>query len=142
MAKATLLEPTTQVGGTFTTIEGVLLELGIPTEISNHNAMLYMDSRNIKVEFDNSDFKDMDSSVLDNMAKKLKVDISAVKGMVTPEDKTITKKATSAIKNTLKGVTPKLKKVVVEEVVVEELVEEEVETLTEEVTTEDTSFDE
>ena len=111
MAKATLLEPTLQAGGTFTTIEGVILEVGVPTEISTHNAMLYMDSHNIKVDFEDGDFKDMDESVLENMSKKLSVDK--------------TTKATEAVKSTLKGVKPKKEEVAVEEIIVEEPVVEE-----------------
>jgi len=129
MAKATLLEPTLQAGGTFTTIEGVLLEVGVPTEISTHNAMLYMDSHNIKVDFEDGDFKDMDESVLENMSKKLSVDTTTVKDRVLSKGikpkKTLTKKATEAVKSTLKGVKPKKEEVVVEEIIVEEPVVEE-----------------
>ena len=67
LAKATLLKPTTQVGGNFTTLQGVLLVVGVETKISAHNGMMYMDSDNIKVEFSESDFKGMSEWLDDNV---------------------------------------------------------------------------
>ena len=114
LAKATLLTPTTQVGGNFTTLQGVLLVVGVETEISAHNGMMYMDSDNIKVEFSESDFKGMSEGVLENIAKKLKVDAKDVKTRVLPK-----KSVASKVKTTL--TKPK----VVEEKKVEEPSEEE-----------------
>ena len=114
LAKATLLTPTTQVGGNFTTLQGVLLVVGVETEISTKNGMMYMDSDNIKVEFDESDFKDMDDGLLENIAKKLKVEAKDVKAKVLPK-----KSVASKVKSTL--TKPK----VVEEKKVEEPSEEE-----------------
>ena len=131
MAKATLLEPTIQVGGNFTTLSGVVLVLGVPTEISTHNAMLYMDSHNIKVDFEAEDFKDIQESVLENMSRKLDTTPAGVKGMVIPKT-TITKKATEAVKSTLKRPKPKLESLTVKEAT----------TTDEETLTEDPSSDE
>ena len=114
LAKATLLTPTTQVSGNFTTLQGVLLVVGVETEISAHNGMMYMDSDNIKVEFTESDFKSMSEGVLENIAKKLKVDAKEVKTRVLPK-----KSVASKVKTTL--TKPK----VVEEKKVEEPSEEE-----------------
>ena len=69
---------------------------------------------NIKVEFDESDFKDMDDGLLENIAKKLKVEAKDVKAKVLPK-----KSVASKVKSTL--TKPK----VVEEKKVEEPSEEE-----------------
>ena len=102
LAKATLLEPTLKAGGAFTTLEGVVLEVGVETEISAHNAMLYMDSHNIEVKFEDSDFAYISEGILENIANKLGVETAEVKDTVLPK-KTLAKKATEAVKGTLKG---------------------------------------
>ena len=116
MAKATLLEPTLQAGGSFTTLEGVLLEVGVETEISTHNGMIYMKSKNIKIEFEDNDFKNMPEAVLENMSKKLKIDVKDVKTAVLPK-KTVTAKVTKTLKSTLSSKPkPKLVEKEVEEI--------------------------
>ena len=116
MAKATLLEPTLQAGGSFTTLEGVLLEVGVETEISTHNAMIYMKSKNIKIEFEDNDFKNMPEAVLENMSKKLKIDVKDVETAVLPK-KTVTAKVTKTLKSTLSSKPkPKLVEKEVEEI--------------------------
>lgn len=116
MAKATLLEPTLQAGGSFTTLEGILLEVGVETEISTHNAMIYMKSKNIKIEFEDNDFKNMPEAVLENMSKKLKIDVKDVKTAVLPK-KTVTAKVTKTLKSTLSSKPkPKLVEKEVEEI--------------------------
>lgn len=116
MAKATLLEPTLQAGGSFTTLEGILLEIGVETEISTHNAMIYMKSKNIKIEFEDNDFKNMPEAVLENMSKKLKIDVKDVKTAVLPK-KTVTAKVTKTLKSTLSSKPkPKLVEKEVEEI--------------------------
>jgi len=116
LAKATLLEPTLQAGGSFTTLEGILLEVGVETEISTHNAMIYMKSKNIKIEFEDNDFKNMPEAVLENMSKKLKIDVKDVKTAVLPK-KTVTAKVTKTLKSTLSSKPkPKLVEKEVEEI--------------------------
>tara|TARA_R110000824_G_scaffold88739_3_gene218061 strand:+ start:920 stop:1312 length:393 start_codon:yes stop_codon:yes gene_type:complete len=130
LAKATLLEPTLQAGGSFITLQGVLLEVGVETEISTHNGMMYMDAKDIKIEFNDSDFKDIHEAVLENMALKLHCDINEVKTTILPK-KTITTKVKDTVKTTLKGVTAKV------ETPVEELIEEIVEETAEETPSEE-----
>jgi len=105
VAKATLIEATNQAGGGFVTLNGVLLTLDVEEDISVHSGMLYMNSHNIKVEFVESDFKDISDGTLENIALKLEVESSEVKNTLFGK-----KTAASKVKETLTGSKKKNKK--------------------------------
>tara|TARA_R100001015_G_C4634238_1_gene200393 strand:- start:5767 stop:6168 length:402 start_codon:yes stop_codon:yes gene_type:complete len=100
VAKATLIEATQQSGGGFVTLDGTQLVLDVKTDISIKSAMMYMDSHNITVEFDKSDFKDIDAGLLENIALKLKTDASKVEETLFPapvKKKSMASKAKSSL---------------------------------------------
>ena len=98
MAKATLTEATNQTGGSFVTLDGVLLALEVEADISAHAGMLYMDSHNIKVDFVKEDFNDISEGTLENIALKLEVDADKVKETLFGK-----KSAAAKVKETLTG---------------------------------------
>tara|TARA_R110002020_G_C16303435_1_gene773291 strand:- start:3201 stop:3563 length:363 start_codon:yes stop_codon:yes gene_type:complete len=98
VAKATLTEATNQTGGSFVTLDGVLLALEVEADISAHAGMLYMDSHNIKVDFVKEDFNDISEGTLENIALKLEVDADKVKETLFGK-----KSAAAKVKETLTG---------------------------------------
>jgi len=100
LATLTLLEPTHQNAGLFTALNGQIFEIDISQDISVKLGMLYMDASNIKIEFNEVDFKDIDEGILTNMALKLNCNVSEVKGRVLPKKSTVAK-ITAKVKETI-----------------------------------------
>ena len=100
MATLTLLEPTHQNAGLFTALNGQIFEIDVSQDIPVKLGMLYMDAPNLKIEFNEGDFKDIDEGILTNMALKLNCDVSEVKGKILPKKSTAAK-ITSRVKETI-----------------------------------------
>jgi cell division ATPase FtsA len=100
LATLTLLEPTHQNAGLFTALNGQIFEIDVSQDISVKLGMLYMDASNLKIEFNEADFKDIDEGILTNMALKLDCDVSEVKRRVLPKKSTAAK-ITARVKETI-----------------------------------------
>jgi hypothetical protein len=101
LATLTLLTPTDNAGGVFIAHNYETYEVGVPKEIATKFAMLYMNSDNIQINFEDKDLKGIDSGLLENIAIKLECESKDVKGTLFPKKSTLSK-----VKNTLTKSAP------------------------------------
>lgn len=110
MAKLTLLPKEHQEERTAVssfTFQGMTFTAGETQEVNTQVGIMYMDNPNVKVEFTDNDFKELDEELLEEMGQRLSIEPNLVKSALLPK-----KSVAAKVKSTLSSV--KLKETDVE----------------------------